>query len=152
MRVWCGNLVVNRSADIKENTENDTIGSTSGMTVRGAKMIKEDNLHHTNKLYLRLHEVDSLLSENYKMGQKARNFHKIKKKNKDETNRKYLLGWGHIVTLVGGEKAQSWLGLWGLADWTHCLSGQAEHLQGHECLLMWHSGKELCFNRGTALW
>ena len=39
---------------------------------------EKDNLGDTNKCYLTLHEVDSLLSENYKMGWKAGNFHSIK--------------------------------------------------------------------------
>lgn len=25
--------------------------------------------------------------------------------------------------------------MWGLADWMHCVAGQAEHLQGHESYL-----------------
>ena len=52
-----------------------------------------------------------------------------------------------LVNLVWGEKAQSWLGIWGLADWIYCISGQEEDLQGYESclsfsLLMWHSGQE----------
>lgn len=43
-------------------------------------MIEEDNLGDTNKLYLILHEVDSLLLENCKMGQKARSFYRMKNK------------------------------------------------------------------------
>ena len=58
--------------------------------------------------------MDSLLSENCKIRPKARSFYRIK--NKEGNNRKYLIGWGHIVSLVWGEKAQNWLGLWGLAD------------------------------------
>ena len=61
-------------------------------------MSKDDNLGDTNKPYLTLHEVDSLLLENCKMGQKAGSFYRIK--NKEETNRKYLIGWGNIVKLV----------------------------------------------------
>lgn len=29
-------------------------------------------------------------------------------------------------------RAQSRLDVWELADWIHCVSGQAEHLCGHE--------------------
>ena len=68
-------------------------------------MVKEDSLSDTSKLCLRLHEVDGLLSKNYKMGQKVRNLYKIKKKSKDETNRKSPIGWDHKVTPDGREKA-----------------------------------------------
>ena len=53
--------------------------------------------------------------EKHKMRQKAGSFYRIK--NKEQRN-KY--------------RAQSWFGLWGLADWIHGVSGQAEHLQGPE--------------------
>lgn len=43
--------------------------------------------------------MDSLLSENYKVGQKAGSFYRIK--NKTEKKRKHLIGWGHVVTLLG---------------------------------------------------
>lgn len=72
--------------------------------------------------------MDGLLSKNYKMEQKVRNIYKIKKKSKDETNRQYPIGLGHKVTLEGHEKAWTGLGFYGLADWIHCMSGQAEHL------------------------
>ena len=67
--------------------------------------------------------------------------------NKEEKNRKYLIGWDHIVNLVWGKKAQGWLGVWGLADWIYCVSGQMEYLQGHENglslgLLTRHPGQE----------
>lgn len=62
-------------------------------------------------------------------------------------DRKYLIGRSHIVNLVWSEKVQSWLGIWGLADWIYCVYGQEEDLQGCESylssgLLMWHSGQE----------
>lgn len=38
------------------------------------------------------------------MGWRAGGFYK--KKNKDEKNRKYLIGWGHTVDLAWGEKEQ----------------------------------------------
>lgn len=43
------------------------------------------------------------------MGHRAEagSFHRIK--NKEETNRKYLIGWGHRVALVWGDKTQSGL-------------------------------------------
>lgn len=37
------------------------------------------------------------------MGWRAGGFYK---KNKDEKNRKYLIGWGHTVDLAWGEKEQ----------------------------------------------
>lgn len=51
------------------------------------------------------------------------------------------------LVIVWAEKAQSWLGIWGLADWIYCISGQEVDLQGYESylsssLLMWHSGQE----------
>lgn len=50
------------------------------------------------------------------MGWRARSFIRQRIKNKEERTREYLTGWGHIVNLVWGEKAESWLGVWGLAD------------------------------------
>ena len=35
------------------------------------------------------------------------------------------------VKLVWGEKAQNWLGTWGLADWMYYIFGQVDHIQGH---------------------
>lgn len=40
------------------------------LTLLVLKMMKEDNLGVTNRLYLTFHESDSLCSENCKMGQK----------------------------------------------------------------------------------
>ena len=51
--------------------------------------------------------------ETCKRGQKTGGLYKTKNK---EQQGKYT--------------AQSWLGIWGLADWISCISGQAEHLQG----------------------
>lgn len=61
------------------------------------------------------HGVDSLLSKNSKIGQKARSCYKIKYKG--QSSRKYPIGWGWVakVNLIWGEKAQNWLGVWGLA-------------------------------------
>lgn len=42
---------------------------------------------------------------------------------------------GTTVQLVCGVKAQSWLGIWGLADCTYCVSSQEEHLQEHKSYL-----------------
>lgn len=50
------------------------------------------------------------------MGQKEGSFYRIRIKNRGEKNRKYLIDWCHIVSLTWGEKAQRWLGVWGLAD------------------------------------
>ena len=68
-------------------------------------MIKEDNLGDKDKLYLTLHKVDSLHSENCKMGQKAGSFYKTENK-KEGRERKYLIDCGHIVNLDWGEKGQ----------------------------------------------
>lgn len=56
-----------------------------------------------------LHEEGSLLSENCKMGQKIISFYRIRK-NKEEKTRKYVIDWGHGVSLVWGEKGRRWLG------------------------------------------
>ena len=44
-------------------------------------------------------------------------------------------------------RVQRWLGSWGLANWIHCISGQAEPLQGHKShlslnLLTWRTRQE----------
>lgn len=75
------------------------------------KIIKDDNVGDTN--YSTVHNADRLLSENRKMGWKARSFYRLK--NKEE--RRYLMS-GATVNLVWGEKAQSWLGVWALAGYT----------------------------------
>ena len=89
------------------------------------------------------------------MGQKAESFSRINNK------RQIMFGWGHIVSLVWGERAPSWLGTWGLADWIYCMFGQREYLQGYENyltsgLLMWrpgqkhlHLGPRNYFNKST---
>ena len=56
-------------------------------------------------------------------------------KNKEEKNRKYLK-WLLPHSQLWGEKALSWPGIWGLVDWIYCVSGQAEHLQGHTSYLI----------------
>lgn len=61
------------------------------------------------------------------MGKRLGSFHRITK-DKEEKSRKYQIGQGHIVNFVWGEKARRWLGVWGLADWMPCVSGQKEHL------------------------
>lgn len=47
--------------------------------------------------YLTLREVDSVLLENCKRGQRQEAF---RIKNKEEKNRKDVIGWGHKVNLV----------------------------------------------------
>lgn len=56
------------------------------------------------------------------MGWKARSFYRVK-------NTVH-----HTVSLVWSEEVQSWLGVWGLANWRDCVSGQAEHLQGEKVI------------------
>lgn len=109
-------------------------------------MIREDNASDTNILW---HFMKWTVSfwRTAKWGGKAGRFYGIKKKNKEETNRKCFIGWGHVGNFVWGEKAQSWLGVWRLTIWIHCISGQAEHLQGQDSylsvgLLMWHFRQE----------
>ena len=64
------------------------------------------------------------------MGKRLDTFYRIK--NEEQGNRKYLIGWSHIINLVWGEKTQSWLGLWGLADQIHCIFDQGKHLERHK--------------------
>ena len=66
--------------------------------------------------------------------------------NKKDTNKR-LFGWGSVVNLAWDEEAQNWLHVWGLVGRAYCISGQMEHLQGHErylnfSLLVWHLGQE----------
>lgn len=75
------------------------------------------------------------------MGQTAGNFYKIK--NKWKTKNK-LIGWSYIVNLAWDQKAESWFGIWRLAD---RVCGQVEHLQGLKSylsfdLLTLHPGQE----------
>lgn len=51
-----------------------------------------------------------------------------------------MIGWGNIVNVAWDEEAQSCLHVWGLADRTYCISGQMEHLQGHESYLNLFAG------------
>lgn len=55
-------------------------------------------------------------------------------KNKEETDRNALIGWGHVVNLVWDEKARVGLAL-GTGWLNFTVSGQAEHLQGQESYL-----------------
>lgn len=50
-----------------------------------------------------------------------------------------MIGWGHTIKFVWGEKeqekkyrAQSWLGVWGLANWIYVTCCQAEYSQWHK--------------------
>ena len=70
-----------------------------------------------DRLYIAFHIVDSLLLVNCKMQWKTGSFYKVR--NKGDKKRKYLIGWGHRVNLLWGTKAQSWVGFWGLVDWTY---------------------------------
>lgn len=63
-----------------------------------------------------------------KNGLKMKSFYRIKNKEQEETN-------GHRANFLWGEKAQSWLGIWGLADGTDCVSCQVDHSQGHQTYL-----------------
>lgn len=55
-----------------------------------------------------------------------------KMRNKEETNRNDLTGWGHTVDQVWREEAQRWPEVLGSAGEMRCVSGQAGHLQEHE--------------------
>lgn len=102
--------------------------------------------------------MDSLLSENCKMGWKAESSHRIK--NKEKTYKNYLMGWAHIVNPFWGEKPLSWLSLWWLAvdvDVLHFCSSEA---CSQECesylsfgLRTWHPIQEwLHVEPRTLLW
>ena len=57
-------------------------------------MIKEDNFGDRSKFYLTLLEVDSLYSENCKVGQKAGSFYRIenKEQRRDKEKNIWLTG------------------------------------------------------------
>lgn len=54
-------------------------------------MTKENNSGDANKLYLTLHEVDSLILENCKTGKKATSFCRIKNKEQEDKNIYWLV-------------------------------------------------------------
>ena len=102
----------------------------------------EDNLGDVRKCYLTLFEVDHLHLENCIMRLKAGSFCKVKNKEqgrgKISVKKKFNLLGPHSQACLGEGntyRAHSGLELWGLADWIHCVYGQAEHLQGHEMCL-----------------
>lgn len=112
------------------------------------KTIKEDNLGDRSELYLTLHEVYGLLSEDCKKGWKAGSFHSVKSKEQGRENQKISDCPGpHSLSCLGWE-SQSRVGDSGVTGWLDILlSGQEEHLQGHESflsfgLLIWHPGLE----------
>lgn len=81
------------------------------------KMIKEDNSGDTNKPLYSMKWAASVSKgpENWRMAWKAGSFYRIKSRDQGS---KY--------------RVQSWLGRWGLADWKYRVSGQADHLKGHD--------------------
>ena len=65
-------------------------------------------------------------------------FQDWKIKNKEEKNKKNLIGWDHAFDLIWSEKqqvnscrAQRWLSVWRLAYRIYCVSDQVEYPQGH---------------------
>ena len=75
-----------------------------------------------------------VLWENGKTEHKAETFYMIKNKEQERDKRKYLIAWGPQIDFVQSKKeqgnkyrAQSRIGVWGLADWLYCTSGQVEH-------------------------
>ena len=64
-------------------------------------MIKEDNLGDINKIYLTLPEAVSF-PRTAKWDRRQEVLIGSRIKSKEEKNRKYLIGWGHIVKLVWG--------------------------------------------------
>lgn len=89
--------------------------------------------------------------ENCKVGKRTGCKPNSKKQAKEQGRSTLLklLGWGCISPLFreiketgSNYRAQSWLGIWGSADWKHLISGQVEHSQGHKSYssfawLMW---------------
>lgn len=63
------------------------------------------------------------LQRTAKWGRRQEVFLGERSENKEEKNRKSLIGWGCTVNLVWGERAQSWLGVRRLVDGIHCVSG-----------------------------
>lgn len=61
------------------------------------------------KLCLTLHEVDSFLVDNCKIGQKETVF---RIKNKEDKNRKYLISWDLKVHFVGVRRLRVGFGNW----------------------------------------
>ena len=113
------------------------------------KTIKEDNLGDRSKLYLTLHEMDGLFSEDCKMGWKAGSFYRVKSKEQGRENQK-ISDWPgpHRLSWLGWE-SQSRVDDLVVTGWLDILlSGQEEHLQGHESflsfrdLLIWNPGLE----------
>ena len=108
----------------------------------------EKKFRWQNKLYLTLHEVYGLLSEDCKKGWKAGSFHSVKSKEQGRENQKISDCPGpHSLSCLGWE-SQSRVGDSGVTGWLDILlSGQEEHFQGHESflsfgLLIWHPGLE----------
>lgn len=65
------------------------------------KIITEENLGYTWKLYLILHEWNIYFQRTAKSKKSKKNFYEIKK-NRGETNRNHLIGWGHIINTILG--------------------------------------------------
>lgn len=93
-------------------------------------MTKGDCLGGRNKLYITLHEVHCLHSENCQMGQEAGSVFSVKNKDQGEEKQK--------TPDCPGPPSQPGLGwegpgrVWclGLAAWACCLSGQVERVRG----------------------
>lgn len=47
---------------------------------------------------------------------------------------KHLIDWGHIVLLVWGEKAESWIDIWGSAAWKYCCFCSSGEFTGTQTL------------------
>lgn len=91
-------------------------------------MIKEDNVGDTNQLYLALHGVDRLLSENCKMGLKSGSFYAMKDKEEGRDKQKisdWLEPHGHPCWRWKGPEMARGLG----TDWQDSLRFWS---QGHQ--------------------
>ena len=67
--------------------------------------------------------------KNFNTRQKAGSFYRIK--NTEQVREKQKMN----KQQRSKQRGQSWPGIWGLADWIYCVSGQAEHFQDHESYL-----------------
>lgn len=107
-----------------------------------SNVIKEDSWAETNQLCLTLHEADSLLLENCKMGQTAGRFNRIKNEEQGK-DRKPLTGWRSA--LFGLRRPRVGLTFGDCRLDTLCFQSSwafmgNQNLSGSFTLLPWHPG------------
>lgn len=93
-------------------------------------MTKDHCLGGRNKLYLTLHEVYCLHSENCQMGKEVRSFFSVKNKDQGGEKQKVPDWLGSPALHCLGWEDPGLVWCLGLAAWVCCLSGQVEHAQG----------------------